>query len=89
MIDPADNEINILLPVMGVFFLAVPVIIGVVIYKVFDLGSAIRRHDSGEPMSVMQALMCTVGGLILFIIGLVVLQVVIEIIRTAITRLAH
>ncbi|MBV6496148.1 MAG: hypothetical protein JFAIHJKO_01267 [Pyrinomonadaceae bacterium] len=40
-------------------------------------------------MSVMQALMCTVGGLILFIIGLVVLQVVIEIVRTAIARLAQ
>lgn len=81
MINPAADEINIFLPLMATVFFAFVVISGVVVYKVFDLGSAIRRNADQEPVSVSQALMLSLGGVIIVMVGAFILSIVFEILK--------
>jgi hypothetical protein len=86
MINPADDEINLLIPVMTGVFVAFFIIIGVVIYKVFDLGSAIRRNGNDETVGVLQAVILSFGGVVLVMIAAFVLGILIEIGKAVLSR---
>lgn len=86
MINPADDEINIFLPLMAAGFVIFLIVIGVTLFKVFDLGSAIRRNADQETVSVTQAVILSFGGVFIVMFGAFVLSILIEIVKGVLSR---